>query len=60
MWAQTYPRDEGPITNLGALYGNLGEYDKALAAAQESFKLNPGSGLSYANLVIDYANVNRP
>ncbi|MGC2450287.1 MAG: hypothetical protein WA477_21740, partial [Candidatus Sulfotelmatobacter sp.] len=57
--AQTYPRDEGPTTNLGAIYGQLGAYDKALAAALESFKLNPGSGLSYANLVSDYLNVNR-
>jgi len=59
LWAQTYPRDEGPITNLGALYGQLGDYDKGLAAAQQSIKLNPGSGLNYANLVIDYLNVNR-
>jgi eukaryotic-like serine/threonine-protein kinase len=59
LWAQTYPRDEGPITNLGAIYGNLGDYDKSLAAAQESFKLNPGSGIAYANLVGNYLNVNR-
>ena len=59
LWAQTYPRDEGPITNLSAIYGQLGDYDKALAAVQESFKLDPGSGLSYANVVIDYLNVNR-
>jgi serine/threonine protein kinase/tetratricopeptide (TPR) repeat protein len=59
LWAQTYPRDEGPITNLGAIYGNLGDYDKALAAAQESFKLNPGSGIAYANLVSSYVQVNR-
>jgi eukaryotic-like serine/threonine-protein kinase len=37
----------------------LGEYDKNLAALQESFKLNPGSGLSYANLVGGYINANR-
>jgi serine/threonine protein kinase/tetratricopeptide (TPR) repeat protein len=59
LWAQTYPRDEGPIVNLGAIYGNLGDYDKALVAGQEAFKLNPGSGLSYANLVGNYLNVNR-
>ena len=52
LWAQTYPRDAGPIkSNLGDIYGNLGDYDKALAAAQETMKLDPGSGLSYANLV---------
>jgi eukaryotic-like serine/threonine-protein kinase len=61
LWAQTYPRDTGPIkNNLGAIYGNLGDYGKALAAALETIKVDPGSGLSYANLVGNYLTVNRP
>ncbi len=59
LWAQTYPRDFVPPGNLGAIYGNLGDYDKALARARESLKLAPGSGLSYANLVSSYLQVNR-
>ncbi|HYM08816.1 MAG TPA: protein kinase [Terriglobales bacterium] len=59
LWAQTYPRDEIPPGNLSAIYGALGDYDKALAATQESLRLNPGSGLSYTNLVTSYLNVNR-
>ncbi|HXY04378.1 MAG TPA: serine/threonine-protein kinase, partial [Terriglobales bacterium] len=59
LWAQTYPRDSGPIGNLGAIYQQLGEYDKSLAADQESFKLNAGSGQTYANLVGGYLNANR-
>jgi eukaryotic-like serine/threonine-protein kinase len=59
LWAQTYPRDNGPIGNLGVIYQTLGEYDKALAAQQESLKLNPGSGLANSNLVASYLNVNR-
>jgi eukaryotic-like serine/threonine-protein kinase len=59
LWAQTYPRDSVPVVNLGNIYQQLGEYDKNLAALQESFKLNPGSGLSYANLVGGYINANR-
>jgi serine/threonine protein kinase/Flp pilus assembly protein TadD len=59
LWVQTYPRDFVPPGNLGAIYGNLGDYDKALARAQESLKLAPGSGLSYANLVSSYLQVNR-
>jgi serine/threonine protein kinase/Flp pilus assembly protein TadD len=59
LWAQTYPRDATPITNLGAIYGTLGDYEKSLAAAQESFKLNPGTGFAYSNLVADYSSVNR-
>ena len=59
LWAQTYPRDETPSGNLGTIYGALGNYDKALAAAQESLKLNPESGLAYTNLVSSYVTVNR-
>src|SRR4029077_11378633 len=59
LWAQTYPRDASPITNLGVIYGTLGDSDKSLAAAQESFKLNPGSGIAYSNLVDAYSSVNR-
>jgi eukaryotic-like serine/threonine-protein kinase len=59
LWAQTYPRDDTPQTNLSAIYGVLGDYDKGLAACQEALKLNPGSGLGYGNLVGAYVNVNR-
>ena len=59
LWAQTYPRDETPPGNLGVIYGALGDYDKSLAAAQESFNLDPSSGLSYTNLVSSYLTVNR-
>ena len=59
LWAQTYPRDDIPPGNLGAIYGQLGDYDKALAAAQEAFKLDPGGGIAYANLIGNYLTVNR-
>jgi len=59
LWAQTYPRDDTPPGNLGTIYIALGDYDKALAAAQESLKLDPGSGLGYSNLVNSYVTVNR-
>jgi eukaryotic-like serine/threonine-protein kinase len=60
LWAQTYPRDDTPTGNLGAIYGGaLGDYNKALAANQESLKLSPGSGLSYTNLANGYVSVNR-
>jgi serine/threonine protein kinase/Flp pilus assembly protein TadD len=59
LWVQTYPRDDGPQINLSAIYGNLGDYDKGLAASQGALKLNPGSGLSYGNLAGSYVSVNR-
>jgi eukaryotic-like serine/threonine-protein kinase len=59
LWAQTYPRDPIPPVLLSAIYGGLGDYDKVLAASQEALKIDPGSGLVYANLVGNYTNVNR-
>jgi len=59
LWAQTYPRDNVPPTNLSVICIGLGELDKALVAAQEAMKLDPGNGLPYANLVSAYLYVNR-
>jgi len=59
LWAQTYPHDAIPPAVLSAIYSSLGDYDKGLAASQESLKRNPGSGLGYGNLVNSYVNVNR-
>jgi tetratricopeptide (TPR) repeat protein len=58
LWAQTYPRELTPIGNLGGIYETLGDYDKSLAVAQESFKRNPDS-FAYTNLVYYYSKVNR-
>jgi len=59
LWAQTYPRDFEPRLQLGLVYIDLGEYDKALAVAQEALRLNPGSALSYANLASVYGYLDR-
>ena len=59
LWAQTYPRDLVPPSNLGVIYENLGEYDKALAESREALRLDPESGASYANLVAPYLYLNR-
>jgi tetratricopeptide (TPR) repeat protein len=59
LWAQTYPRDDIPAGNLGVIYISLGDYEKGLAACQESLKINPGSGIAYVNLVNTYVNLNR-
>ena len=59
LWAQTYPRDDVPIGNLGIIYLYLGDYDKALAAMLDMMKADPGGGLSYSNLVSSYVQVNR-
>ncbi len=56
--AQTYRRDT-PFTNLGLIYSELGDYDKALAAFQDALKYNPETGNRYANLVSGYLQVDR-
>jgi Flp pilus assembly protein TadD len=57
LWAQTYPRDWVPPSNLTYIYGALGQYDKALAEAREAFLLNQAS--SYGNLVNSCLQLNR-
>ena len=57
-WAQSYPRDEIPPTNLGAMYVSLGNYEKSLVGAQEAFRLDP-SGLNYTNLIAGFIDLNR-
>jgi serine/threonine protein kinase/Flp pilus assembly protein TadD len=59
LWAQTYSRDDVPRTMLGEIYGSLGQYEKALAERREALRLNPASGLWYANLASQYLCLNR-
>ena len=51
LWAQIYPRDPPPPGNLGAIYINLGQYDKAVEKSREALRLDGGSAASYASLV---------
>ena len=43
LWARTYPRDDEPQLNLWLISAALGQYDKALAAANLSVELVPES-----------------
>ena len=56
--AQTYPRDTR-LGNLGFLYSELGNYDKALAEYKEDLKINPDKGNAYADLAGAYLRLNR-
>jgi serine/threonine protein kinase/Flp pilus assembly protein TadD len=59
LWAQTYPRDHVPSNNLAVIYNNLGDYASTLSRAQQTLKMNPGSGISYSNLASAYVSLNR-
>ena len=56
--SQTYPRDI-PLNNLGRIYSELGDFDKALAAYQNVLRISSGTGNRYANLVSGYLQLNR-
>lgn len=57
--AEAYPHDTS-YTNLGIIYSELGEYEKAVAAFERALSLNPETGNRYANLLSGYVQVNRP
>jgi len=59
LWSQVYPRDDVPVSNLGATYGNIGQFDKALEKFQESLRLDPDSPLAYATVGYAYRALNR-
>jgi tetratricopeptide (TPR) repeat protein len=56
--AQTYPRDTR-LGNLGFLYSQLGEYEKALAEYKEDLKLNSEQADAYADLASAYLQLNK-
>jgi eukaryotic-like serine/threonine-protein kinase len=56
---QTYLRVAWPPNDLSFIYAQMGEYQKALAEAQEARRRDPTGGRFYATLVIAYLNLNR-
>jgi len=58
LWAETYPLDTVPPTDLGYMYGQIGQYDKTLPEAQRAFSLDP-SAIGYAALVGTYLSLNQ-
>jgi len=59
LWAQIYPRDTLPPGNPGAIYVNLGQYDKALEKTREALNVDRGSAATYASLVGSFSLLNR-
>jgi eukaryotic-like serine/threonine-protein kinase len=59
LWARTYPHDDDPQTYLWYIAATMGQYDKALAAANLSVEIAPESAndlvsVAYANLWLDH------
>ncbi len=59
LLVQSYPRDADAHFNLGNVYHGLGHLEEGLAQAQESFRLDPNSRLSYGYLIFSLVALNR-
>ena len=59
LWRQTYPRDYALYVHLGAIYGSLGNLEKALEEAREAVRLEPNAADNYEGLVSDCMNLDR-
>src|SRR4029077_7727801 len=57
LWAKSYPKDSIPPGNLGYIYAQLGQYDKALTANEESQVLQRDV-LGYFNTAGTYLALN--
>ncbi|MFB3922363.1 MAG: protein kinase [Terriglobia bacterium] len=59
LWRQTYPRDTVPRDNLSLRYSQIGQFEKALASAQEAQRLDPKDAYALQNIVGAFAGLNR-
>jgi serine/threonine protein kinase/tetratricopeptide (TPR) repeat protein len=59
LFKQTYPRDVIPYINLSATELQLGDFDKALANAQEGIRVDPDESRGYGNSANAYMGLNR-
>jgi len=59
LWSQIYPRNAFPLGNLSSIYAQLGQHDKALAAAVEALRLDPGVPMRPIQVLITYIDLNR-
>jgi len=58
-WSQTYPRDYRAPNALAVLLNRVGDYDRAIAQAQEAMRRNPSHSFPYSNLAFAYRGAGR-
>ncbi len=59
LWANSYPQDLTPPGNLGVIYSELGQHEKAVTKTQEALRLEPNAVVDYVNLAQNYLALNR-
>jgi tetratricopeptide (TPR) repeat protein len=60
LYKQTYPREVTPYVNLSVTYYQLGDFEKALANAQEAIRVEPNESRGYFSSDTAYLGLNRP
>jgi serine/threonine protein kinase/Tfp pilus assembly protein PilF len=58
LWAQIYPRELVPRTNLGVIYETLGQHEKSLSEFREGLRLGADS-LNFGDVVAGFVRLNR-
>jgi tetratricopeptide (TPR) repeat protein len=59
LWKRMYPHDYVPFNSLALLDLRVGQFDKAVAEASESIRLNPNSAATRINLARAFLCLNR-
>ena len=54
------PKSDINHVNLGNLYGDSGDYEKAIKEYEHATRLNPKNDIAFSNLGVMYQNVNKP
>ncbi|BCS34856.1 hypothetical protein TBR22_A40820 [Luteitalea sp. TBR-22] len=58
-WQAAYPRDFVPANALSVVYNRLGQYEKAVAAAQEALRRSPAHPFAVSNLAVAQRGLGR-
>jgi serine/threonine protein kinase/tetratricopeptide (TPR) repeat protein len=56
---QTYPAESVPHIDLGLCYSYLGRFQESLDQSLEAMRLDPDSGIAFANLTSSYLDLGR-
>jgi tetratricopeptide (TPR) repeat protein len=59
LWKAAYPRDSRPANALALIYNRSGDYEKAVAEAQEALRRSPGHPFPLSNLAFAYRALGR-
>jgi serine/threonine protein kinase/Flp pilus assembly protein TadD len=60
LWAKSYPQDWVPLGDLGYIYCQLGQYEKAVTETREQLRIESNTVVGFGNLAQTYLALNRP